>query len=163
MKVSQCLVISVFDTGRYFIFPLFLQCYALTYGCWFLNCSVQSVVWPPPPTGRKWIHNVPLWVGGSGLQDKVNSRCSCPGGGGLGRATERGGGPWKSRLWALKWQCEKLLYVKLSMSLFFIGLGLMILMQANPFTWPLEGVGPCKVFARIKIITSRAIQVHYNY
>ncbi len=28
MKVSQCLVTSVFDTGRYFIFPLFLQCTA---------------------------------------------------------------------------------------------------------------------------------------
>jgi hypothetical protein len=26
MKVSQQLVTSLFDTGRYFIFPLFLEC-----------------------------------------------------------------------------------------------------------------------------------------
>ncbi len=29
MKVSQQLVTSLFDTGRYFIFPLFLECYKL--------------------------------------------------------------------------------------------------------------------------------------
>jgi hypothetical protein len=43
----------------------------------------------------------------------------------------------------------------------------MILMGADPLLNPLEGVGPCNGFARIKIVTSRAttgtLIVSYEY
>jgi hypothetical protein len=38
----------------------------------------------------------------------------------------------------------------------------MILMRANSLLGPLEGVGPRNGFARIKIITSRAIETYIN-
>ncbi len=105
---------------------------------------------------------------------EVNTLRTAPtsdGGKSILRAIGRGG-PRKSRLLrALKWQplhsppfptiqitytaAAILMYLKLPV--FYMTLGLMILMGANPLIGPLDGVGLRNGFARMNIITSRVI------